>query len=500
MNHDASQAFDLAAVYKEQLVFAYRGNRFIEALPDITDPEVEIQTMQRLVTVTEKERAAPAFLRMHMIGTFTASFLQPLEQHIELAARFSVMLRVGYLTRNPNNPAFLRKLGIALAKLNNLPNDGNFPKYSKASGGGMALIGMSGVGKSRAIEAVLDAYPQVIHHTELTGPIRTTYQLVWIKVSCPTDGSIKAVCRAFFAAVDTLLGTNYHHINGRNNTLEQMRDAMCSIAFMHGLGTLVIDEIQNLRRATGYNADALLRFFLVLRDDLNVPVIVIGTETAEEILGGSMQVARRHTGVPLFERMKFDATFMLFCESMFHAQYLRDPIEPTAEILKVLYELSQGVTDFILKIFVLAQWRTIALGLERLSAEILREVYNDCLTLIHPYIDQLRQGVAYDEAGLDDTMHATTLGNLQQLASSPVRVPNISTPRELSSLTATRPRRASTSTSVGPKVVKRKQGAISKCEMVRLVQASKVGEGAYDILKSAGFIRDLGMEVINEKS
>ena len=486
------------AVYKEQLVPAYRGNRFIEALPEIATPEDEVAAMQRLVVVSNRERAAPSHVRVHMLETFTASFLQPLEQHIELSGRFSTMLRSGYLNRNPNSPEFLRKLGVTLDKFKNAPDGRQEKRYSKASGRGMALIGMSGVGKSRAIEAVLDSYPQVIYHPELSGPLRTTHQIVWIKLSCPTDGSIKAVCRRFFALVDELLGTNYHHLHAHNSTLEQMRDGMCAVASVHGLGALVIDEIQNLRRATGFNADALLRFFLILRDDLNVPVVVIGTETAVGVLGGTMQVARRHAGSPLFERMKFDGTFELLCQGMFAGQYLREPIEVTHGMLEVLYELSQGVTDILLKIFVLAQWRALALGEERLTVELFREVYDDCLVLLHKYVDHIRNGEAYDEAGYDDAVAGTGLSKLERLASSPTQVRPVQTARELATLRATRRRPANTTTCPEPRSAQRDPEGPDGGMLVRLTQCKNSGPEAYDALRAVGVIRDLGAEIIDE--
>lgn len=487
------------AIYLKQVLSIYRGNRFIEALPEIADPAEEIRSMQRLVCVNAEDRALPAHLRRHLLDAMPAAFLQPMEQHIELSERVSSMLRNGYLDRNPESTDFLQRLGLALANLKN-PRHEPSARWSRVSGRGMAVIGMSGVGKSRAIEAVLDGYPQVVWHSELTGSIRTTYQIVWIKLSCPTDGSTKTVCRNFFTAVDRLLGTNYHHLHARNGTLESMRDDMYTTAFNHGLGVLVIDEVQNLRHAKGANVAALLKFFLMLRDDLNVPVVAIGTEDAISILGGNFEVARRHTGSPLFERMKHDEAFTLFCESMFLAQYLREPIKPSADLLRLLHYLSQGITDLILKLFVLAQTRALSLGLEKLTAELFQEVYDDCLQLLHPYLDDIRRNIPIDHAAYDDAIGRSALGHLQPLASSMPSIPHVATRRELASVAANRGRGGASPPvkQAAGNQARPKASDVSVCELVQMINGRADGIEPHAVLRAAGLVRELGSEVLAE--
>ena len=58
------------------------------------------------------------------------------------------------------------------------------------------------------------------------------------------------------------------------------------------------------------------------------------------------------------------------------------------------YSLSQGVLDIVVKLFVLAQLRAIATGIERVTPELLQKVYDDELIPVHPMLDALRRNDA----------------------------------------------------------------------------------------------------------
>ncbi len=236
------------AVYREQLVPIYRGNRWIEALPPIIDEKEAVGQMMRLVTADDSARAASAQVRLHMVEAIANSFLQPLGQHLTLFSSLSVLLRGGYVHRDPGRPEFLRTLLQGASQLS-LPKHVP-PRQNLGPGSGHALTGMSGVGKTTAVEAVLKCYPQVIWHPCLHGSLKSVHQLVWLKLSCPHDGSTPGLCRMFFDLVDRLLGTDYTGLYCKGgSTVDFMRSAMARVAFLHGLGLLVVDEIQNLNAA-----------------------------------------------------------------------------------------------------------------------------------------------------------------------------------------------------------------------------------------------------------
>ena len=66
----------------------------------------------------------------------------------------------------------------------------------------------------------------------------------------------------------------------------------------------------------------------------------------------------------------------------------------TDEIRACWYDLSQGVLDIVVKLFVLAQLRAIANKKERVTVGILQSVYKQELKPVHPMLDALRSGDA----------------------------------------------------------------------------------------------------------
>ena len=71
----------------------------------------------------------------------------------------------------------------------------------------ISIIGISGIGKTTAIERLLLMYPQVIKHFEYKGECFTRTQIVWLKIDCPYDGNLSTLCKSFFKAIDDILGT-----------------------------------------------------------------------------------------------------------------------------------------------------------------------------------------------------------------------------------------------------------------------------------------------------
>ena len=472
------------AVYTKQVFRRYAGNKFIEALPPLTDEKALTLGMWRKITVTEEERQQSSFLRHHMVATIHKCFMQPLTDHVFLATEVSAIMRAGYLGRDPSSPAFLRSIGLAVKAMRVAADHPN-----TEAGDGMALIGMSGVGKSTAIDSVLRFYPEVIWHRDLTGPLRTTHQVTYVKVVCPIDGSIMTVCRSFFLQLDAKLGTNYYYLYTRNATLEQMRDQMGILCFVHGVGLFIIDEVQNLVGAKGGSGQKLLNFFLGLRDALKVPVIAIGTHEALPVLSQSLRLARRHAGQRLFERMKQDSEFDLFCKGLFPAYYLRIPLDPTPEFRTELYELSQGITDVAIRLFELAQSRALADGEEIIRPDTLRIVYDESLHLLHEHLADIREGRQFDEHAWEAALRAVRNGNGAKRSASTTVKENESK--------ASRPGALRTKRAAAGEIPPPREGTTSEAVPAsRLVEAIDPSASGYEALKVAGFIRDLGAEVI----
>ena len=76
------------------------------------------------------------------------------------------------------------------------------------SSSSFTLMGFSGIGKSTAIEKILLLYPQVLLHEN---PVNRL-QVVWLKLNCPHDGSLKTLCMDFFTK------NGYQHSGKQNDS------------------------------------------------------------------------------------------------------------------------------------------------------------------------------------------------------------------------------------------------------------------------------------------
>jgi hypothetical protein len=193
------------------------------------------------------------------------------------------------------------------------------------------------------------------------------------------------------------LGTNYHpNYGGRRRLLDEMLSEMARVAANHCLGVLVIDEIQRLSQAGSGGAERMLNFFVQLVNTIGVPVVLIGTYKALALLSGEFSQMRRGTGQGdlIWDRMVRDEQWRLFVESLWHFQYTRKrrTLQDDPALSEVLYDESQGITDFAVKLYLFAQERAIESGKEEVTAAVIRSAAKDKLRLPQAVLDALRRG------------------------------------------------------------------------------------------------------------
>lgn len=369
----------------------YRDNPFIARLPPLLSQKDALKAMASYPTFDERERSYPAHLRKHCIMRLCRYF-EPMERQGQLDERLGMILRQGYVGRNPLTHDYINHLhnGIARIEAKSLDIPDLLPVENTANS--FALIGGSGNGKSKSIEKVLHQLPQRIQHSTPFSLI----QIVWLKLECPHQGSLRQLCINFFSSVDKLIGTNYFNLYGRRGNVDEMMGHMAHVANLHALGVLVIDEIQHLNKAK-VGPDAIMNFLVKLVNTIGVPVILIGTMSAAPLLQENFRQARRSSGLGslVWDRIPKGKTWDYFIDKLWKYQWTRDftPIDP--EIRSVLYDESQGIIDIVVKLFILVQFRAIRIGEARRKAEILtpnliRIVAREDFRVIQPMIHALR--------------------------------------------------------------------------------------------------------------
>lgn len=391
------------AKYLEQKVLDYQGNPLIEVLPPIYHKHEILKLLTVNPEYNEGERESDAIYRFHFIRRLFRYF-QPLPVHIDVEGRISRTIRQSYISRNPITPKYAASLAQGAEAIRegslNISTDTDFTVS------GFAIIGMSGVGKTTAIKKVLSLYPQTVLHTSYKGSPLFLTQLVWARLDCPFDGSLKGLCMSFFDYVDRVLGTDYaKKFSVYRMTVDQALPRMAQIARTHCLGLLVIDEIQHLHQAKGVGQATMLNFFVNLVNTVGVPVVLIGTTKAMSILQSEFRQARRssgHEGDLLWERMENDISWEVMLRAMWKYQWTQKRVELTEELKNVLYDESQGIIDIAVKLYVFAQAKVIGDGTEEVTAVTIREAAAEKLKLLKKYFDAIRSGDVKKMAQYED--------------------------------------------------------------------------------------------------
>lgn len=366
----------VSAVYKEQEIIDFKDNPLIEALPPILSPEEAYEKLSFYPPYDVKEANLPTHIRYHAIPRIN-KFFQPVMQHLDLEQRFSRLLRHGYVSRNPRLADYNRAL--------------NGAQDIRSTASSMTLMGFSGIGKTTAIERVLSLYPQAILHEH---PLNLM-QVVWLKLNCPHDGSLKSLCLDFFLKMDTLLDTNYYEKFGsRRNSISSMVTQMGKIARLHCIGAIIIDEIQHLLATRDNSSEKMMNFFVTLINEVGVPVILIGTMRAKTVLQQDFRQARRGSGQGdmVWQQMKKDDDWDLLIESLWEYQWIQQRTSLNEELNQTLYEESQGIVDIAVKLFALAQGRAIETGAEKITPAAIKQVARDDLKLVQPMLKALKDG------------------------------------------------------------------------------------------------------------
>lgn len=373
------------AKYHESPVLEFQGNPLIEALPPILSESDAASLISFFPPVVNEERQHDKSVRLHCIDRLR-SVVQPLPIHLELESAFSSLLRSGYVGRNPMSTATVRHL-------HSLSAPGGADGF-RSTATTFSLVGLSGIGKSTALESILRLYPQTIVHQRYEGRSFVQTQITWLKLDCPFDGSLSGLCRAFFRAVDQAIGQDrYANSYRARNGLPDLIQRMEQVASTYFVGALLIDEIQHLRSARTGGKDNMLNFFVNLINSIGIPVVFIGTNSMISLFSDVLRNARRGCGLGVTEFQRFekdDPFWRMLVESLWEYQWCREISPLTDELFDEVYDLTQGVTDFLVKLLILGQRFAIQSGEERLTHSTFRRVSDTKMQILKPALSALR--------------------------------------------------------------------------------------------------------------
>ncbi|MDH7973044.1 AAA family ATPase [Sphingomonas sp. AR_OL41] len=351
--------------------------------------------------VQPKEGQDDRLLKPHLRRTAVLRLFRlmvPTVRQVELGERIHQAVRLGYQHRNPKDGHYRRSHHATASALRAFQTGATVDEATSLIftdpdivAPGITLVGGPGMGKTRSTNRIIRTLSQPVR------PDIEEYvlQLPIVKAECPSRGGRAALCFGIASALDKALGTSYHaELEKGRVTGDHLMLRVQHLLNLHAVGLLIIDEIQHLQQSTE-GIRPIMNFLVTLVNVLGIPVMLIGTNEAHEVIQSSFREARRAVGIaqPNWNSMQADEDWEAWLGDVWKYQYTRTPVELTNALCALVHELSQGVIDIAIKLYAMAQMRAITEGGDELLTEdLFRQVAEEELVCVAPMLEALRTG------------------------------------------------------------------------------------------------------------
>ncbi|WP_287145402.1 ATP-binding protein [Achromobacter sp.] len=354
-------------------------------LPPETDKDA-VKALALPLHVSEADRALPSSIRRIRVTQLARDFFVPSRpEHRRAMLGITTQLFSGYLNRNP-----LTAMGQRILL------GGTSAGTSMIS----LVAGHSGMGKSTLIRRILDYLGnQVCQHQNFHDTPFPETQILWLRRNVPEHCTVGSLCAKFGDLTDQVLGAPlytslFERMRGQNRHL--FLAEIRRIITAHHVGLLVLDEFQNLS-LMGVGAKKIISLLINLRDELGLPIVIVGTYKALRLLQGDLSIARRlvEGGYYDLERptTSDEAGWHQLCEIAWGLQWVRKPIVHYDHLIgEALYEVSQGINAIMINVLMTAQQAAMETGAERVDADSIIRTFNERMRPLHPAISILKSG------------------------------------------------------------------------------------------------------------
>ncbi|GBG55902.1 hypothetical protein SPFL3102_02841 [Sporomusaceae bacterium FL31] len=340
------------------------GNPFIEAIPKISNLHWSIITSYP--NYLKKDNILPAEIKAHEVQNLHRLFVG-LSFQKDLFAHLTLIIETAYFKRNPLFPEFRE----VLAKNNILDQ-------TDLNGSLGRLIGVKGSGKSSTVLKILSYYPKVIKHICYREIQFYVHQVVWIKLDAPPDGNVQGLYFNLLKYIDNLLSTNYcAKLYRQSLSKEDLHHTVLRVLFFHGLGTLVIDNIQYFSLGRLDEKIQVANFINELCK-LGMTVLLIGNETAHGLLFEHLLSSKIAFDLS-WTKMQFDEEWEKFIRNLLKYQWTDQYTDYSIDLSLTFYEESGGILDTAKKLYQLCQYKAIELGEKVISPNLVIRVSHELI-------------------------------------------------------------------------------------------------------------------------
>ena len=358
------KASALPAIYsREGAPEQYHGHPFIEALDLFKSERTLVELMTREFSVFAEDRTSSRSTRMHLLRANTTTYV-PLQRDLDLWSTLLSAMGASVYARCANDPNYYIKL------LNGSPIDSSCSESYKPSF--TILSGVSGSGKTTAVESFLRSFPRVIQHTEYGGHQFFTKQIPWIKINFPAKKSDKSFLVLILAEIYRRLEQPVDLVRISRPPIEVLTEQVANLFAIHGIALLAIDNCENLITYSPVAKQETLGSLFNLYEKIGALVLFIGTEEIDTVIGSELRAHRRSLEhqIPRFRALT-GADWSRFAEATWKAQYLEDYLPLTDSLKSTLKGISLGLPGLARPIYVAAQIEAIKYGKKKYGGEVI---------------------------------------------------------------------------------------------------------------------------------
>ncbi|CAH0531134.1 hypothetical protein CTH30272_03439 [Allocatenococcus thiocycli] len=354
-----------SAIYQDAILPEHRGNPLIEALPAKKAWESVMEVFSNYPDYSEEIADHPDPLVRDEYLNRIEEIRQPLTDYQACFRAVERAIKKGYSAKNPLSPTTAQYLHYLVDERPDIePRTGFF----QPKGDGLTLIGESGVGKTSMVEQVLGYFPNVIEHGSYKGQLlEFKKQVVWVKVDCPSNSSVRDLCEEILSTLDLTLDRVKTKPAGTIGALVRQLEQRMKSSF---LGMLVIDEMQNLKFKRTGGENNLLKFLHRLMNKLGVPIFFVANPPFDDSLIKELKAARRaesgyHHTMSVLKRDS--VSWNAFVEQLWNYQWTSVYTDLTKDLNDKLHSLSVGNIDMASRTYREAQRLVIGSDDERIT-------------------------------------------------------------------------------------------------------------------------------------
>lgn len=347
---------------------AYPGNPLIEALPPQLTPEELWKEFYRyddspVEGCSANERRALAYKRlrnMYIPMDFVWDVYRSIYEGLWSAYD-------GWDEKTSKQ--HLNKIGTAIQKRNF-----QYVPDAESQAQSMALLGESGVGKTRCIDKIFSKIDMFIRHTEEYGAFMKGHiQIPYIKVQCPQQNTSRGLCMQILQEVDQILGTNMLATEAKSN-VDMLIARIAAVCVKYSVGIIVVDEIQNIIHFHSKNGDGssqIIRFLVELSNKSGVCICCVGTMDVAPFFDREPHLMRRTRG-PRIKHFENDDTFQELCRLMIKAVPLLHQEEVGRDVTDTIYKYTCGIFGNMQRLISEAAAIVIGQPVEKFTPELIK--------------------------------------------------------------------------------------------------------------------------------